>query len=134
MGPDEMMKKFKECKNTELQRKKDILVQRPHEADENKRAAALRKQLTDDEKDFMQYLVSALPPIIGRSEVDRYLPGLIKPQTLAHADSAGFGPEVAWKVGRKVAYRTDSLVLWLIGRFGGVSRMVELNKFFKLSS
>lgn len=131
MGPEEMMKKFKECKDADHQKKSDLPELRPHE---NSRAITLRKQLTDDEKDFLEYLVSALPPIIGRAEVDRYLPGLVKPQTLAHADSAGYGPEVAWKVGRKVAYRTDSLVLWLIGRFGGVSRMVELNKFFKLSS
>ena len=96
------------------------------------RQKTLRQQLTDDEKDFIQYLVGALPPVIGRAEVDRFLPGLIKPQTLAHADSAGLGPEVAWKVGRKVAYRTDSLVLWLVGRCG-ISRLVALNKFVNLS-
>lgn len=96
------------------------------------RSKALQHQLTDDEKDFIQYLVNALPPIIGRAEVDRFLPGLIRPQTLAHADSAGLGPEVAWKVGRKVAYRTDSLVLWLVGRCG-ISRLVSLNKFVNLS-
>lgn len=93
----------------------------------------MRQQLTDDEKDFVQYLVGALPPIIGRAEVDRYLPGLVKPQTLAQADSAGLGPEIAWKVGRKVAYRTDSLILWIVGRFGGVSRMVEIKQFLNLS-
>ena len=96
------------------------------------RSKALQQQLTDDEKDFIQYLVSALPPVIGRAEVDRFLPGLIKPQTLAHADSAGLGPEVAWKVGRKVAYRTDSLVLWLVGRCG-ISKLVSVNKFINLS-
>ena len=96
------------------------------------RQKALRQQLTDDEKDFIQYLVEALPPVIGRAEVDRFLPGLIKPQTLALADSAGLGPEVAWKVGRKVAYRTDSLVLWLVGRCG-ISRLVHVNKFINLS-
>jgi hypothetical protein len=96
------------------------------------RQKTLRQQLTDDEKDFIQYLVSALPPVIGRAEVDRFLPGLIRPQTLAQADSAGLGPEVAWKVGRKVAYRTDSLVLWLVGRCG-IARLVTLNKFVNLS-
>ena len=96
------------------------------------RSNALRQQLTDDEKDFIQYLVSALPPVIGRAEVDRFLPGLIRPQTLAHADSAGLGPEVAWKVGRKVAYRTDSLVLWLVGRCG-ISRLVSVDKLINLS-
>ena len=65
--------------------------------------------------------------------MDRFLPGLVKPQTLAHADSAGLGPEVAWKIGRKVAYRTDSLLLWLVGRFGGVSRLVDANKFLNLA-
>ena len=96
------------------------------------RAKALQQQLTNDEKEFIQYLVAALPPVIGRAEVDRFLPGLIKPQTLAQADSAGLGPEVAWKVGRKVAYRTDSLVLWLVGRCG-ISRLVSVNRMINLS-
>jgi len=88
------------------------------------RQKTLRQLLSDDEKDFIQYLVEALPPVIARAEVDRFLPGLIKPQTLAQADSVGLGPEVA--------YRTDSLVLWQVGRCG-ISRLVTLNKFINLS-
>ena len=132
MKPEEVEMMFERCKAT---------GRRPEEGNGQvggtlpslvARHKTLRQQLTDDEKDLIQYLVGALPPVIGRAEVDRFLPGLIKPQTLAHADSAGLGPEVAWKVGRKVAYRTDSLVLWLVGRCG-ISRLVALNKFVNLS-
>ena len=133
MKPEEVSMMFERCKM--------VAAQQPEKMSGPKvgtlpsiaaRSNALRQQLTDDEKDFIQYMVSALPPVIGRSEVDRFLPGLIKPQTLAHADSAGLGPEVAWKVGRKVAYRTDSLVLWLVGRCG-ISRMVSVDKLINLS-
>ena len=132
MKPEEMKMMFLRCKTAGRRPEEgsgQVVGTLPSLAARQK---ALRQQLTDDEKDFIQYLVGALPPVIGRAEVDRFLPGLIKPQTLAHADSAGLGPEVAWKVGRKVAYRTDSLVLWLVGRCG-ISRLVSLNKLINLS-
>lgn len=92
------------------------------------RMKALQQRLSDDEKEFIQYMLENLPPVIGRSQVERVLPGLVKAQTLAQADSAGLGPEVAWRIGRKVSYRTDSLLLWIVGRFG-VVRLITLNRF-----
>lgn len=130
MKPEELMTQLEKCQKVS---ERDAVsgqaaLSLPPMTD--KRAKALKSQLTDDEKDFIQYMGKALPPVIGRAEVARFLPGLIKPQTLAHADSAGLGPEVAWKVGRKVAYRTDSLLLWLVGRCG-VSRLIGSDKFIE---
>lgn len=50
--------------------------------------------------------------------VDRFLGGLVSPFTVKNADLAGTGPEVAWRVGNKVAYKTDSLVGWLVQTMG----------------
>ena len=133
MGPDEMMTQFNKFQPTAGQTDPARQFKPPKNQTVSSRADTLKHRLSDDEKDFIQYLSAALPPIIGRAEVDRFLPGLVKPQTLAHADSAGLGPEMAWKIGRKVAYRTDSLLLWLVGRFGGVSRLVDANKFLNLA-
>ena len=136
MGPDEMMamlNKFRPAPGAAAGQTAPNQIKAENNQSVSRRANTLKQKLSDEEKNFIQYLSAALPPIIGRAEVDRFLPGLVKPQTLAHADSAGLGPEVAWKIGRKVAYRTDSLLLWLVGRFGGVSRLVEVDKFLKLS-
>ena len=46
-------------------------------------------------------------------------------QTLNNADSAGVGPEVAYRVGRKVVYKTDSLLSWIVDRYG-VKRIANL--------
>lgn len=136
MGPDEMMTQFKKLQSATPAVAGQIEPAQfkiNNNQNDSSRAIALKHGLSDDEKDFIRYLSEALPPVIGRAEVDRFLPGLVKPQTLAHADSAGLGPEVAWKLGRKVAYRTDSLLLWLVGRYGGVSRLVDVKKFLNLS-
>ncbi len=145
MGPDEMLKQFDKCRkagNTTGQDNFSLSPEtssrpggcQPHE--ETRRGAdserALKARLNAEEKEFIEYLSGALPPIIGRAEVDRFLPGLVKPQTLAQADSVGLGPEIAWKLGRKVAYKTDSLLLWLVGRYGGVARMVDIKKYISV--
>lgn len=78
--------------------------------------------LTEAEKEFVQSLVSSLPPVIARKEVKTYLGGIVAPQTLSNADASGEGPEVAYRIGRTVAYSTEQLVLWIVERFG-VSRI-----------
>lgn len=78
-----------------------------------------------DAKEFAQTLCAALPPVIARSDVDRQLGGIIMPQTLANADASGKGPEIAYRVGKKVVYRTDSLVAWIVDSLG-VSRIANL--------
>lgn len=127
MGPDEMLKSL--AKRKEIEAKKGKLNEGATSSTiAQHRMNTLQQQLSDDEKAFIQYMSERLPPVIGRSQVERFLPGLIKAQTLAQADSAGLGPEVAWRVGRKIAYRTDSLLLWLVGRCG-IVRLVDIRNF-----
>jgi len=127
MGPDEMLKSLTKCKEAGAKNGR-LKESAASSSIARHRMNALQQQLSDDEKAFIQYMSEKLPPVIGRSQVERFLPGLIKPSTLAQADSAGLGPEVAWKVGRKVAYRTDSLLLWLVGRCG-IVRLVDIRNF-----
>lgn len=88
----------------------------------------MQRDLTAEEQEFVATLTSALPPVIARKEVSRFLGGLVASKTLANADDSGEGPEVAYKVGRSVAYRTDSLIAWVVGRFG-VERIPNVKAF-----
>ena len=82
--------------------------------------------MTAEEKEFVDAMLDKLPPVIARHQVDRFLGGLVSPFTVKNADLAGTGPEVAWRVGNKVAYKTDSLVGWLVQTMG-VKRIQHLN-------
>lgn len=82
--------------------------------------------MTSEEKEFVDAMLDKLPPVIARHQVDRFLGGLVSPFTVKNADLAGTGPEVAWRVGNKVAYKTDSLVGWLVQTMG-VKRIQNLN-------
>ena len=82
--------------------------------------------MTAEEKEFVDAMLDKLPPVIARHQVDRFLGGLVSPCTVNNADLAGTGPEVAWRVGNKVAYKTDSLVGWLVQTMG-VKRIQNLN-------
>ncbi len=95
---------------------------------DNHQVITSKVQLTDAERELFNLMRKSLPDAIGRAEVGTLLPGVIKPQTLAHADSAGVGPENSWKLGRKVIYSTDSLLLWLVSK-KGVARMGDSKKF-----
>ena len=55
-------------------------------------------------------------PYVARSEVDRFTGGVITPRYMANLDSAGKGPEGRIKIGRKIAYKTKSLVKWIEDR------------------
>ena len=82
--------------------------------------------MTAEEKEFVDAMLDKLPAVIARRQVDRFLGGLVSPFTVKNADLAGTGPEVAWRVGNKVAYKTDSLVGWLVQTMG-VKRIQNLN-------
>lgn len=82
--------------------------------------------LSEDVREFIEAVMPHLPPVIARSEVDRFLGGIISPYTIKNADLAGNGPEIAWKVGKKVAYKTESLLLWIAERSDGINRMKNL--------
>jgi len=68
-------------------------------------------------QELADLLIAKLPPVIARERVSHYLGGIVDGKTLANADSDGKGPDIAWRAGRKVCYRTDSLVSWVLGRF-----------------
>ncbi len=82
--------------------------------------------LTPDEKEFADAMLDKLPPVIARHQVDKFLGGVVSPFTVKNADLAGTGPEIAWRVGNKVAYKTESLVTWLV-RTMGVKRIQNLS-------
>lgn len=82
-------------------------------------------QTTADAREFMDLLIEKLPPVVARKDVERALGGVVAHQTLANADKAGTGPAVAYRVGRSVVYRSDSLVSWIVEHFG-VKRIANI--------
>jgi len=78
-----------------------------------------------DAQEFVNLLAEKLPPVLARKHVERALGGIVAVQTLTNADNQGTGPEVAYRLGRSVVYRTDSLLGWLVERFG-VRRIANL--------
>lgn len=60
-------------------------------------------------------LEGRLPPIIAREQVGKLLGGVISPKRLANLDSLGEGPKRC-RIGRKVAYPTMDLLIWLESR------------------
>jgi hypothetical protein len=77
-----------------------------------------------DKEELLAILASELPPVIARKDVDRFLGGLVTRKTLANADARGEGPEMAYAVGRNVAYRREALLDWLSRNFS-VQRLVS---------
>lgn len=86
------------------------------------------RRLNKAEKKFIETLLASLPPIIARKEVHKFLGGIVASQTLSNADAAGQGPENAFRVGKVVVYHTESLIRWIVERFG-----VELLKISRNS-
>lgn len=80
--------------------------------------------LTPEQEAFLAEF-SSLPPVIARKEVEYFLGGLVARKTLANADARGEGPEVAWAVGRNVAYRTRSLLEWILRNFE-IKRLADI--------
>jgi hypothetical protein len=60
-------------------------------------------------------LAEKLPPIIARSQIEKFLGGVISSKRLANLDSLGEGPK-RMRIGRKIAYRTEDLLNWLASR------------------
>ncbi|MBB5347182.1 hypothetical protein JWG42_10055 [Desulfoprunum benzoelyticum] len=53
---------------------------------------------------------------VPRSRVPEFTGGLIAVGTMANRDSAGTGPEGAFKIGRQQCYSVEGLLRWLIER------------------
>jgi len=129
MKPEEVMETLRECSEMNEADEVDVVEM----ADKMVyRAKALKEQLTPEENEFIHYMSAKLPPLIGRAAVEEYFPGIIKAQTLAQADSAGLGPAKPWKVGRKVAYPTEELLLWIVGHLG-ISRTIKHKRDVKVA-
>ena len=79
---------------------------------------ATNQKLTETEQEFMQTLIASLPPVIARKETSRFLGGVVASQALNNVDASGEGPEKSYRVGRSIVYRTDSLVRWIVERYG----------------
>lgn len=60
----------------------------------------------------LQDLRKQLPPIIARTHIEKLLGGVITRGYIAVLDSQGLGPK-RFKIGGKVAYKTEDLLAWL---------------------
>ncbi|NTW88585.1 MAG: hypothetical protein HGB26_05565 [Desulfobulbaceae bacterium] len=69
-----------------------------------------------EQQTIIEKLEISLPDVFGRTEVERLLPGIINSKTLANLDSAGKGPSVYYKHGRKVVYEKEAFLQWLSKR------------------
>lgn len=83
--------------------------------------------LNKEEMEFIQQARTGLPPVIARASVARYLGDMVAAQTLANADATGHGPERSWRVGQKIVYNTDSLLEWIVKKYG-ITRMRGINQ------
>lgn len=88
----------------------------------------IQHQQSEIEESFVKELAERLPPVIARNQVEHFLGGIVAAQTLSNADAAGKGPEIAYRVGKKVVYQTDALLRWLVKR-KGVSRIMNIKSF-----
>jgi hypothetical protein len=85
---------------------------------EERAAMPIKIPLTDEEQEFVRALAEKLPPVIARKQIDRFLGGVVAPQTLCNADHKGEGPEIAYMIGRSVAYFTILLLEWIVKNLG----------------
>ena len=124
MGPEELMGQLDKIQAVSLDERSALDKVRVEKAASR---PATERVLSSDEQGFVESLSGLLPPIIARKEVPHHLGGIVSPSALASADSAGRGPEVAYKIGgRMVAYETKSLLKWVATHFG-ISRLRKIN-------
>lgn len=72
-----------------------------------------QKQFTSD---LFSQLKEELPVAFGRTAVEQLLPGIISSKTLANLDSQGLGPKNRYTQGRKVFYRREEFIEFLMER------------------
>lgn len=93
-------------------------------------ATKTKKKPARKDIELIEKMKEVLPPVIARKHVIKFLGGMVAPKTLANADMAGEGPKNAHRVGGTVVYPTDSLLDWIVIRFG-VAPVVEREKHQK---
>lgn len=62
---------------------------------------------------------------VARHQVGQFSGGLLHPRTLANKDCLGEGPAGAVRMGRRVAYPVESLILWMESRAVAAGRGSE---------
>ena len=75
-------------------------------------------ELSETECEFVQTFMETLPPYIARKHIEKCLGGVIANQSVSNADATGEGPEIAYKVGRNIVYNTETLLVWIVKRYG----------------
>ena len=126
MGPDELMAELDKAKNKNMA---GLSAGDKARAEQIASVPETKRVLSPDEQNFIDNLAGRLPVIIARKEVPHYLGGIVSPSALASADSAGRGPEAAYKIGvRMVAYETKSLLEWVASHYG-ITRLRKINHF-----
>ena len=82
----------------------------------------LTRDLTADEREWVEAWLPGLPMRIARARVQETLGGLVAAKTREKEDWAGTGPAVSWQIGdagnSKVLYDTRALLEWVVRRFG----------------
>ncbi len=63
--------------------------------------------------DVFEQLRSEMPALIFRDKISEY--GL-NPRTMSNHDCKGTGPKEKVRIGRRIAYGRDSLIVWLKAR------------------
>lgn len=66
--------------------------------------------------DFSSMIKKWPSPYVARQEVEKFTGGIINIKYLANLDCLGLGPKGRVRVGRKIAYPVNELVLWLESR------------------
>ena len=86
--------------------------------------------LSETESEFVQAFMETLPPYIARKHIEKSLGGVIANQSVSNADATGEGPEIAYKVGRNIVYNTETLLVWIVKRYG-VEKIEKIQKRLK---
>ena len=68
---------------------------------------------------LLEYLKVQLPPVFGRTAIEKLMPGLINARTLANDDYKGQGP-ISYKLGSKRMYKRDDFIEWLSSRITSI--------------
>ncbi len=77
-------------------------------------------------KNYFAHIADRLPPFIIRKDIPLLFGSIISSKTLANLDSLGCGPRERFKVGKYVAYPTNSLLDWLDKRAQGKKEQADV--------
>ncbi len=70
--------------------------------------------------DIFEKMAAAWPaPIVARDQIEKFSGGMLRARTMSNLNSQGLGPKKI-KIGRKVGYDLQNLVLWMRDRSGEI--------------